>query len=350
MGIQANIHHLPTYKKYQKVTVLLEEHLQSGGFLKVDLPVLLPALIPESYLEIFETEYRFLDKRQKLYLTPSPELLLKRLLVDGIGDCYYLGKAFRNSEPASSKHLGEFTMLEMYKVGATYLDMADIVLKMLQTVQSKMQKGERKNTNSMMIEYQGVNVDLSKWERMTVAEAFLRYAGVEQEILFDHEKFIAHAKKKGYQTEKTEPSGEFAKEHFSYEELWSQMYTNEIEQHLGMNGFPTLLFDYPVEFASLSKPNTHGRTAQRFEFYIAGVELGNCYGELNDWKLQQSRLQFELQEREKSGKISHVPDWGFVDALKKGLPDSAGIAIGIERLGMIFTNTKSIEELKLVTL
>jgi elongation factor P--beta-lysine ligase len=116
-----------------------------------------------------------------------------------------------------------------------------------------------------------------------------------------------------------------------------------------MNGKVTFLYDYPVVFAALSKPNTDGKTAQRFEFYIRGLELGNCYGELQDWKLQEERLQTEEKLRKESGKIQHPSDWGFVDSLKKGLPDCSGIAIGVDRLAMIFVDVDSIDQLKLIS-
>jgi len=343
--IKAQISNLETYKKYLSVINNIEAFLIKRQFLKLDLPVLLPALIPESYLEVFETEYRYFENRQKRYLAPSPELLIKRLLVEGIGDCYYLGKAFRNSEPTSSKHEGEFTMLELYKVGATYMDMAEITLNLMQTL-SQISNANSQHPTSNIIQYHGMSIDLNRWEKLTVAEAFERYANISAEVLFDHDKFLSTAKQKGYQIElSTKPL-----QRYSYEELWSQIYTNEIEHQLGSNGYPTLLTDYPIEFAALSKPNLDGKTAQRFEFYIAGVELGNCYSELTDWKLQEERLKREEQERTISGKIPYNPDIEFINVLKKGLPDCAGMAIGVERLAMIFTNVDSINSLKLISI
>ncbi len=420
--IKTSIQNLASYITYTKVIKSIETYLDKNHFLKLDLPVMLPSLIPESYLEVFETEYRYMDTRQKLYLTPSPELLIKRLLVDGIGDCYYLGKSYRNSEPASSKHLGEFTMLELYKVGADYMDISEVVLELIQGIakachpewnegskigtyrslnkldsSSRQARTDKTDRNDIKITYQGIKVDLSRWEKMTVAEAFQKYAGITEAELFDHEMFREAARRKGYATEKSiskfqvqssksqiidtkfqasnsKSEHEVASSltnrpnnqdidpgirrddkrgrvgYFTYEELWSQMYSNEVEPHLGKNGYPTLLYDYPVEFSALSKPNPDGKTAQRFEFYIAGIELGNCYSELTEWPLQEERLHKEQQERAKSGKISHPTDWGFIESLKKGLPECSGIAIGVERLAMIFANVDSIEKLKLISL
>lgn len=332
MLINTHIANLSNYKKALQVENTIHSYLQNKEYLKLDLPVLSSSLIPEGYLEIFETEFRFLDKKEKLYLTPSPELFIKRLLSQGVGDCYYLGKSFRNSEPNSPKHFPEFTMLEFYKVGAHYKDIAAEVLGMLSAISNKL-------TGKNEIKYQGKTISFDKWEEITITEVFAKYSNITEEELFDHEKFLRKAKEKGYVIEG-----------FTYEDLFSQIYAQEIEHHLGTNGYPTILFDYPKEFAALSKPNSDGKTAQRFEFYIEGVELGNCYSELTDWQEQEKRFENEATLRSESGKIRHPIDNGFIEALKHGLPDCAGIAIGVERLSMIFANVTSIEELKLITI
>jgi len=326
MEIKTNVGNLKNYQIYLKVESAVNEYLQKKGYLKVDLPVLSPSLIPESYLEVFETEFRFLDKKEKLYLTPSPELFLKRLIVHGIGDCYFLGKSFRNSDPSASLHSPEFTMLEFYKVGANYMNIADEVLEMLKFISQK-------------LKIQNHKVSFEKWEKISVAEAFKKFAGIKEQELFNHKLFVKKAEEKGYRT-----TG------FSYEDLWSQIYVQEIEKHLGENGCPTLIYDYPKEFAALAKLNSDKKTAQRFEFYINGIELGDCYTELTNWQEQEERFNEAQKERRKNKKIIHKIDSGFIDALKYGLPDCAGIAIGFERLALIFSKAKSIKELKLINI
>lgn len=337
--MKTHIANLPAHQMYLSVLRGIESYLEGKHFQKLELPTLVPALIPESYLEIFETEYRYLNNSpQKRYLIPSPELMIKRLLVEGIGDCYSLGHSYRNGEPKSSKHEGEFMMLELYKMGEDYMEMAGLVLELLQDlVPNKREE----------ITYQGVTINLSRWEKLTVAETFKRYADISPSELFDHALFLKKAKQKGYELNKKEDGHSTL---FTYEEIWSQIYANEVEKYLGMKGYPTLLYDYPVEFAPLAKPNSDGVTAQRFEFYIAGIELGNCYGELADWKLQRERLQKEQQERALSGKIAHEIDEGFVEALKQGLPTCSGIAIGVERLAMIYADVDSICKLHVISL
>ena len=326
MKIKTNIENLKNYQIYLQVEEAVNEFLKKKGYLKVDLPVLSPALIPESYLEVFKTEFKYFNKNEKLYLTPSPELFLKRLLAYGVGSCYYLGKSFRNSDPPSPLHTYEFTMLEFYKMGVDYMGMADEVLEMLRYINDKVksQKSKVKNTSQ--------NLKLDKWEKVSVAEAFKKYAKISEKELFNHTLFLKKAKEKGYKTER-----------FSYEDLWSQIYTQEIEPHLGKNGYPTLIYDYQKEFAALAKLNKDGRTTQRFEFYINGIELGDCYTELTDWKEQELRFKEESP-------VIHPIDKGFIEALKLGLGDCSGIAIGMERLAMAFANVDSIDKLKLINI
>lgn len=335
MKIKINVENLENYKIYLQLQKAVEEFLEKKGYLKVDLPVLSPALIPESYLEVFETEFKYFNNKEKLYLTPSPELFLKRLLAYGIGDCYYLGKSFRNSDLPSKLHSFEFNMLEIYKVGVSYLGLADEVLEMLKYINNKMQKLKIKNQNEKV----KLKINFNKWEKIKVSQAFEKFAGIKEKDLFDHQAFINQAKEKGYRIDG-----------FSYEDLWSQIYVQEVEPNLGKNGYPTLIYDYPKEFAALAKLNSDGKTAQRFEFYINGVELGDCYTELTDWKEQEKRFLNEDKQRKKLKKISHPIDKGFIEALKYGLVPCSGIAIGFDRLALIFAGVAKIDELKLINI
>lgn len=332
MEIQTNIGNLKKYTVYLQVKDAVNQFLKKQGYLEVELPVLSPALIPESYLEVFETQFHYFKDHAKLYLTPSPELFLKRLLAYNIGNCYYLGKSFRNCEKSSSLHEFEFNMLEFYKVKTDYMGIADELLKMLGFISKKIFKKDH-------IFFQGKKISFDRWEKISISQAFNKYAQINKKEIFDHKLFIEKAKKKKYKVEG-----------FTYEDLWSQVYATEVEPHLGTNGLPTLIYDYPKEFAALAKLNKDDQTAQRFEFYIGGIELGDCYTELVDWQDQEKRFIEEQKRRLRENKLYHPIDKGFIEALKYGLVDCAGIAIGFERLAMIFADLQSINQLKLINI
>lgn len=333
MKIKTSINNLENYKIYLQVEEAVNEFFKKKNYLKVDLPVLSPVLIPESYLEIFETKFRYFNRNEKLYLTPSPELFLKRLLVAGIGNCYYLGKAFRNSEPNSSWHLPEFTMLEFYKVGVNYLQMADEVLKLLRYIDNKVksQKSRVKITNQKL--------KFNRWEKYSIAQAFLKFASITEKELFNQKLFIKKAKQKGYKIDGA-----------TYEDLFSQILAQEIEPRLGKNGYPGLLYDYPYELSSLAKLKKNGKIAERCEFYIDGLEIGGFCTELNDYKEQEKRFFQESEKRKKNNLINHVIDKDFIETLKYGLPDCTGVGIGFDRLVMIFADVDSIDKLKLINI
>lgn len=328
--IKTHKEHLPAYKIGLLVEKAIVEFLERKNYLKVDVPVLSSALIPESYLEVFETVFLYSQRKNNLYLTPSPELFLKRLLAYGVGNCFYLGKAFRNSEPSSDLHSPEFTMLEYYKIGSSYLQLADEVLEMMRYISKKINPpsgGQKSNPDFFNI-----------WEKFTVAEAFEKFSKVRKDELFDGALFMKKAAKKGYNVKG-----------FSYQDIFSQMISQEIEPYLGKNGHPTLLYDYPMEMCSLAKSNKDGKTAKRAEFYIHGIEIGGCCEELNDWVEQKERFADQLNARKNARMIDHSVDNGFIEALQYGLPNCTGVGIGFERLAMIFAGKSSIESLKLIT-
>lgn len=332
MKIITQVKNLNNYKIYLQIEKVVHEFMETNNYLKVDLPVLSPALIPESYLEVFETDFNYLNKRKKLYLTPSPELFLKRLLVAGIGNCYYLGRAYRNSEPNSDWHSPEFTILEFYKLGINYLEMAEEVLRMLQYIKDQISPLRQGFAGQAKISFK-------KWEKYSISQAFKKFASVSEKELFNEKLFMEKAKEKGYNIEKT-----------TYEDLFSQILATEIELKLGVNGFPTLLYDYPKQMASLAKLNDDGLTAQRCEFYINGLEIGGFCTELSDYREQEKRFGSEIINRKKNNLIDHTIDKDFIKALEYGLPFCTGAGIGFERLVMIFVNIKSIDELKLINI
>ncbi len=184
--------------------------------------------------------------------------------------------------------------------------------------------------------YQGQTIDLtSPWERITMTQAFQRYAHVDLSKALSLEVLRTVAATKGYRVEKNN----------TWEELFNQIYLNEIEPHLG-KGKPTIIYEFPAQLAALAKKRTSDpRFAERFEFYIAGLELGDAYSELTDWQEQEARFKQELEEVKRLGKTPYDYDQDFIEALKLGLPKSSGVAVGLDRLIMLFADVPRIQDI-----
>lgn len=333
--------HPDLFERYfirEKVLTAIRRFFFDRSFHEVETPYLTGSLPPESYLDIFETT--LLDRNRKpsrAYLPTSPEPFLKKLLVAGIGNCFALSKSFRNTEDKSSTHNPEFTILEWYRVDADYTDIMRDCEELLQFINTYLQrsKDREKNSSPSKLIYQGKSVDLSApWERLSITESFSRYANINLLKHLDRDSMEKIAKKKGYHASHKD----------SWEELFHRIFLNEIEPRLG-RGKPTIVYDYPVALAALSqKKKSDPRFAERFEFYIEGLELGDAYSELTDWKEQQARFDEEQRERKRLGKVEHPIDTDFIEALKAGMPKAGGIAVGVDRLIMLYADVSDIAD------
>lgn len=313
----------------EKVIKTIRKYFDQNGFHEVETPIVIGHPPAESYLDVFETT--LLDRHRHqipAYLSTSPEVPLKKLIVAGIGNCYSLTKSFRNTEMQSVRHNPEFTILEWYRVGVDYTAIMDdceqLVLSMLQSL-----------SDDHVLHYQGASIPMAPpWDRMTVAQSFARYANVNLDEFFDEETAKRIAINKGYTVEADT----------TWEQLYNQIFLNEVEPKLGFDK-PLILYEFPGSMAALSKKKEGDpRYAQRFEFYVAGLELGDCYTELTDWKEQESRFDRELVELKRLGKTKYEYDHDFIEAMKVGLPDCAGVAVGVDRLIMLFTDTTDIAD------
>jgi elongation factor P--(R)-beta-lysine ligase len=328
----------------EQVMDVIRRYFKSEGFREVETPLMVKHPGTEPYLEVFETELRLLDQKpERAFLLTSPEFAMKKLLAAGMGSIFQICKSFRNEEGLSSFHNPEFTILEWYRVNADYTDvMADCERLLLEILRQVM--GDNQAT---ILKYQGQEYDLSPpWERISVAEAFKLYAGIDTASLLDEEAMKAAARSKGLSVDPET----------TWEEAYNQIFLNEIEPNLGgglgqdagrglIKAKPTIIYDYPASQAALSKrKNDDPRFAERFEFYIGGLELGNAFSELTDWQEQQERLQADLKTRAELGKTAYELDTDFIEALKSGLPDTGGIAVGVDRLVMLFADTASVRE------
>lgn len=338
----------PRYFIREQVLTAVRTFFEHQGFHEVETPLLTGSLPPESYLEVFETSLLTRSRRsRRAFLPTSPEPFLKKLLVAGIGNCFTLTKSFRNTEDMSLTHTPEFSILEWYRTDADYTDIMrdceDLVLfirtyllrsgMMASTVRNQKQPQDHESTQTLR--YQGRTVDISRpWERLSVVQAFKTYAGIGENVLLDPVKLKQAAIKFGYTVDGDS----------DWEELFNQIFLNEIEPHLGQHK-PTILYDYPIALAALARPKpSDARFAERFEFYIRGLELGDAYSELTDWREQAERFRSEQAARKRLGKTVHPVDEDFITALKAGMPRTGGIAVGIDRLIMLFSDARDIAD------
>jgi len=322
------------WKRYfirEKVLRAIRLFFEDRKFHEVETPLLISHPPAESYLDVFETTLLDRNRRSKnAYLSTSPEVPLKKLMVAGLGNNFALTKSFRNMETQGNLHNPEFTILEWYRIGVDYHDIMKDCEALLLSLNSVVNPG----ANNQLI-YQGTNVDLTPpWERLTVSDAFAKLAHINFDDFLQEAVARKTAKMKGYNVERST----------TWEEIYNQIFLNEVEPRLG-RGKPTILYEFPSVMGALArKKKTDPRFAERFEFYIEGLELGDCYSELTDWKEQQQRFEGELRELSRLGKTVYEYDHDFIEALKVGLPECSGIAVGVDRLVMLLSDAKTIQE------
>lgn len=295
---------LDRYLVRERVIDTIRDFFKRQRFHEVQTPVLVPVPSIEPNLEVFKTELRTSKGVKKDgYLIMSPEFSIKKLLAAGIGNCFEMTRCFRNEEEVSSLHNPEFTMLEWYRINADYTDiMRDFEQLFLKII------GKNK------LSYQGQTYDLSTpWPRISVAEVFQKFAGKDVSKVSDEDFY--------------------------------KIFFNEIEPELLKSQKPFFIYDYPISQASLSRPKKEDpRFAERFEVFLAGLELGNCFSELIDWKAQKARFEKDLAVRKRLGKTIYPIDMDLIDALKSGLPVVSGIAVGVDRLIMLAADASNIGE------
>ncbi len=299
----------------------IREFFEKEEFLEVDTPTLVASPDPNPFNEVFKIEGK------KLYLTPSPEFFIKKLLSLGLKNVYQITKAYREGQENDPQHLNEFTILEWYRNNADYYNLMVDCENLLNYL------AEGLKLKTLIYNKQKINLT-PPWQKTTCKEAFKKYADINLDEFLEIKTAREICQKKGYQISDKN----------SWEELYHQVFLNEVEPKLPKEQ-PLILYDYPSPLAALSKiKDTNFKYAERFEFYIGGLELGNGYSELTDSQEQERRLQADLQTRKEKGMLVFDYDHEFVEALKSGIPKTAGIAVGIDRLVMLFTDCTDIHE------
>ena len=314
-----------TFVKRSLILRQLRHFLDSKGFLEVDTPILTPFEIGAS-ARPFYTHHNTLDLDMVLRI--ETELYLKRLIVGGMDRVYEVGRIFRN-EGMDPTHNPEFTSIELYQAYTDFHGMMDLVEEMMKTVAMKV-------CGTLQITYQGKDIDLSHWERMTMIEAVKKYSGVDFAAISSDEEAIAAAKEHKVELPEIPTKGAILAEFFDA----------FVEEKLIQ---PTFIYDYPVEISPLAKrkPNDPAFT-ERFEYFINATEFGNAFSELNDPIDQKGRFEKQVADRLKLDPNSKAQvDYDYVTALEYGLPPTGGLGFGVDRLVMLLTDSASIRDVLL---
>ena len=308
-------------RKRARIIAGIRRFFDEKGFVEVDTPLMVPQPGMEPHLEAFQTTYEM----RQFYLHTSPEYAMKRLLAAGFERIYQICKVFRH-EPVGRMHTPEFTMLEWYRAYADYTHIMVDTEYLIAGLATDLHGEPVVRTDQCA-------VDLTPpWERLTVREAMLRYAGIAADPYSETAAFIRQA---GHSTVDRDDPPDVA---------FFKVFLDRVEPHLGVQK-PTILCDYPAPMAALAKRKSSAPDlAERFEVYIAGVELCNAFTELNDPDEQRQRLEEEAAQRVREGNSAYPVDECFLSALEYGMPPSGGIALGVDRLIMLLTGASSIGE------
>ncbi len=311
----------------------LRRFFDDQDFIEIETPILQICPSMDAHIHGFETDLLDIDcsHKKSMYLHTSPEFDMKKLLVAGMPKIYQICHVFRNAE-RSRLHSPEFTLLEWYRAGNDYTVLMDDCIDILQKIAEIL--------NIKNYTYQGIKSDPYKeWQKISVTQAFKKYADIDLiDVLDDINSFSNFAQNIGVRVIKSD----------SWEDIFHAIMAEKIEPYLGA-GAPTILYDYPVSMAALSrKKSSNPRFAERFELYVCGVELANAFSELTDAKEQRERYIQEMELKKKLyGKI-YPADEEFFAALDYGMPESAGIALGIDRLVMLACGAENIDDVQWV--
>ena len=298
-----------------------------NDFVEVETPALQVSPGNETHLHAFRTEaVGIAGERAPLYLRTSPEFTAKKLLAAGETRTFELARVWRNRERGPLHH-PEFTLLEWYRAGEPYeILMADCASLLALAADAAGAKTLRCRESAID--------PLAQPERVTVAEAFERFAAIDLLVnLGDRDALAAAAKR---QDVRTAPDDTWA-------DIFSRVLVEKIEPHLGRER-ATILCDYPISEAALARPKASDpRVAERFELYVCGVELANCFGELTDPAEQRRRFQAEMAEKNRVYGDHYPIDEDFLAALAS-MPEASGGALGLDRLVMLATGARHIEQ------
>ncbi len=354
------------FLKRAQILKALRKFFDERGYIEVETPMMQP-VAGGAAAKPFVTHHNTMD--MELYLRIAPELYLKRLVVGGMDRVYEINRNFRN-EGISTQHNPEFTMLEFYQAYANYHDLMDLTEKLIRYVANEVNgttlidfplpKGSRAG--------EMVQIDLGKWRRLSMKEAIRHWwpiDGPKKPELRDFDdadtmrsilrSFLPYGRPEAQESYALYNLANAAEDFASAIEkgmplgrVVSEMFEHVAEEHLIQ---PTIIYDFPLAVSPLSKVKPDEPDwVERFEFYIGGFEIGNAFSELNDPEDQRRRFEGQLGERERGDDEAHQMDADYVRALAYGLPPTGGEGIGIDRLTMLLTGSRSIRDVILFPL
>ena len=308
------------FLKRDKIMNLTREYLSEKEFIETDIPSL-QTIYGGAKARPFKTHINAWDI--DLFLSISPELYLKRLLVGGFENVYFLGKSFRN-EGVDRTHNPEFTMLELYWAYKDYNSIMKLTEDLICFLAKKINRTSK-------VEYQGKSIDFkTPWQRITMKDALKKYGKIDIDKLSDSD--IKRLMKKHKIEQKEFNRG------WAINDLFEELVEEKLIQ-------PTFITDYPKETSPLCKEKRgNPELIERFEFFINGHEVGNAYSELNNPLIQNELLKDQEKQRKKGDDEANPMDKDFVRALEYGMPPAGGLGIGMDRIIMLLTNAKSLRD------
>ncbi|MEF3076381.1 EF-P lysine aminoacylase EpmA [Methylobacter sp. Wu1] len=294
----------------------IRKFFSERSVLEVETPLLSQGIGTDPQLAFFTTEYSLVPQKQTLFLQTSPEFAMKRLLAAGSGSIYQIAKAFRNGE-SGRFHNPEFTMLEWYHVGFKLAELMD----------------ECADLIARLFDHRK---PLMETERFTYQAIFQRYTGLDP-LEFSYPQYCAYA----LDNQLPEAVSICGNDHATWLDF---IFSHKVQPYLGRNAL-CMVYGFPVCQSSLARINEHDPLiTDRVELFIDGVELGNGYFELTDAKEQSERFDKELDIRRQRNLPASVKDERLIAALQAGLPECSGMAIGLDRLLMLLSDSASIED------
>ncbi len=308
-----------TFRARTQIVNVIREYLNKRGFMEVETPVLQP-VYGGANAKPFVTHHNYL--KSDFYLRIANELYLKRLVIGGFGKVYEFSKDFRN-EDVDSTHNPEFTQVEIYEAYSDYEKFARMTEEIFRDISQSLYKSNK-------ILYKEKEIHFDSFKKIYLVEEIKKRAGYEVAELTDNEALkIAEKEKLAVQAKNA---------YHVVDALFDKYIKDDLDQ-------PTLVMDFPAFMCPLVKDKRgNPKLSERFEVFVAGLEVANCYSELTDPIEQRRKFEEQNAERRKGDEEMPPPDEDFLEAMEYGMPPTAGIGISIDRLAMIFTNNISIKE------